>query len=88
MGRIQSEPVFLGIGANLGDRQAALHKSASILRDVSESEIRMSSIFQSHPAGPENQPDFLNMCVSFQSAKSPEELLEFCIKLAAIFIGH
>lgn len=67
--------VVLGMGANLGDREAGLRAALRALPP----EVRIlgiSSVFRSDPVGLEDQPEFWNMVVSGESTLEPHALLE------------
>ena len=67
--------VVLGMGANLGDREAGLRSGLRALPP----EIRIlgvSSVFRSDPVGFEDQPEFWNVVVSGESTLEPHALLE------------
>lgn len=54
-------PVAVGLGSNLGDRQARLQEAVCGLRGLIE--IRLSSaVYESRPMYLEDQPLFLNAC--------------------------
>jgi 2-amino-4-hydroxy-6-hydroxymethyldihydropteridine diphosphokinase len=51
--------VFVGLGSNLGDREAFLRYALARLSGLGRIR-RTSSIYETQPWGRENQPDFLN----------------------------
>ena len=63
--------VYLGLGSNLGDRQANLDRALEFLSQ----RLRMgeiSSIYDTEPVGDSNQPRFLNMvCQAFTRLEPP-----------------
>ncbi len=68
--------VYLGLGTNLGEREANLGAALKGL----EEEVRItavSPIYETAAWGVENQPDFLNMCISGETALAPCPLLHF-----------
>ena len=66
--------VAFGLGANLGDRQAAL--KAATLELSREVEITaVSSVYETAPYGHRDQPAFLNCCVIAQTARPARSLL-------------
>jgi len=67
--------VFLGLGTNLGDREANLRAALRMLRDVVQIEA-VSSVYESEPVGYRPQPDFLNMVVRARTQLEPSALLE------------
>ena len=68
--------VYLGLGANLGNRARTLRDSISELASIGEVEA-VSSLYETAPVGYVDQPAFLNACVALQTEQSPEELLDF-----------
>ncbi len=67
---------YLGLGSNLGDRQANLE---SALEQLSEkvSIVSISSVYETDPVGYEEQPRFLNAVLSAETELPPVELLRF-----------
>lgn len=66
---------FLGLGANLGDRAAALRRALSLLEDV----VAVSPVYESAPVGgPVGQGPYLNAVVELRTERSPRQLLEVC----------
>ncbi len=76
---------LIGLGANLGDRAAALETAIELLR--AEPEIRVeavSSFRTSKPAGgPEGQAEFLNAAARLETSLSPEGLLAMLLEIEA-----
>ena len=62
--------VFLGLGANLGDRARNLAESIQRLEQQSEV-INTSSIYETDPWGFEDQPKFLNQAAEIRTDLSP-----------------
>jgi len=72
--------VFLGLGSNLGDREAALEEA---LRRLCGRGLRValrSSTWLTEPVGGPPQGPFLNAVVSGTIALSPEGLLRACLE--------
>ena len=70
---------YLGLGANLGNRLAALTE-ALVLLDTTPS-MRMlscSSVYETEPWGMVDQPQFLNLVAGFETTLSPQDLLAGC----------
>ena len=66
--------VYLGLGSNLGDRQANLDKALEFLSQ----RLRMgeiSSIYDTEPLGDSNQPRFLNLVCQAFTRLEPSALL-------------
>jgi 2-amino-4-hydroxy-6-hydroxymethyldihydropteridine diphosphokinase len=65
---------FVGLGANLGDREAALHRAIERLGEVGTIEA-VSPVYETDPVGYLDQPAFLNTVVRLRTDLSPERLL-------------
>lgn len=66
---------FLGLGSNLGDREAHLMHGAGHLPDV----VKMSSIWETAPVGgPDDQGSYLNMVVQLSTDRTARQLLTAC----------
>ena len=73
-----SEPVtaVLALGANLGDREAALRAAVAALRDVPNLLVdAVSLVVETDPVGGPEQPDYLNAVVLVTTRLSARELL-------------
>jgi 2-amino-4-hydroxy-6-hydroxymethyldihydropteridine diphosphokinase len=68
--------VYLGLGANLGDRAANIREALEQLGDQVGVE-RVSSLYETAPVGYSEQSDFLNAVCKGTTALSPEELFNF-----------
>lgn len=74
--------VYLGLGSNLGDREANLRAALEALRPAVNVE-RVSSIYETEPVGYLEQPLFLNMVCCGTTALDPFELLRAIKKIEA-----
>lgn len=68
--------VYLGLGANLGNRVGTLRDTIKELASVG-GVVAISSLYETDPVGYLDQPAFLNGCVVLQTELSPEALLDF-----------
>jgi 2-amino-4-hydroxy-6-hydroxymethyldihydropteridine diphosphokinase len=70
------EPVtaYLGLGSNLGDRQANLKRALEFLSQRLRVE-KVSSVYDSEPVGNMEQPHFLNLACRVNTTLPPEGLL-------------
>lgn len=68
--------VFLGLGANLGDRGANLQRALVDLERWGVKILQSSSIYETEPVGNKNQPWFYNMAVRAGTDLRPEDLLK------------
>lgn len=66
--------VYLGLGTNMGDRQANLEQALGLLGERLRID-RVSSIYETEPVGYENQPPFLNAVCRGQTDIGPLQLL-------------
>ncbi len=66
--------VYLGLGANLGDRQANLAQAVELLGQRLDIE-KVSSIYETEPVGYKDQPLFLNAVCRVQTDIGPLQLL-------------
>ena len=66
---------YLGIGSNLGDREANLQKALQELAQVGTIR-RVSSMYESEPVGYRDQPWFINMVCCIDTRMGPFDLLE------------
>jgi len=70
----EAATVYLGLGSNLGDRQANLDRALEFLSQ----RLRMgkiSSIYDTEPLGESNQPRFLNLVCQAFTRLQPDGLL-------------
>ena len=68
--------VYLGLGSNLGDREAILSNGIdSLARKVVIEQV--SSLYETEPVGYADQPWFLNAVIRGDTELNPEELLDF-----------
>ncbi len=66
---------MLALGANLGDRVAALQSAVDGLAGAGKI-LAVSGIFETAPVGGPPQPDYYNAVVVLETALSPTELLD------------
>lgn len=66
---------FLGLGANLGDREANLARALELLADDRLSVTRLSSIYETEPRDLPDQPWFLNQVAEVETSLLPRQLL-------------
>ena len=64
--------VYVGLGANLGDRRASLRRALRLLAHVEDTRLlRVSSFYETPPWGNEKQPPFLNACAALETRLLP-----------------
>jgi len=67
---------YVGLGSNLGDREATLRQAVAALREVPGVRIVAVSAFrETDPVGFLDQPCFLNGAAAIETELSPQELL-------------
>ena len=64
---------YVGLGANLGDREATMRRAIELLGDEVAA---VSSFRETDPVGYQDQPRFLNAAVALETELSPRELLD------------
>ena len=64
---------YLGLGANLGDREATMRRAIELL---GWGVVAISSFRETDPVGYQDQPRFLNAAVALETELSPRELLD------------
>lgn len=68
--------VYLGLGANVGDRLASLQKALARLQTLARLE-EVSALYETQPEGVTDQPLFLNAVCRVTTGLEPEALLRF-----------
>lgn len=71
---------YLGLGSNLGDREAHLRAAIRQLRAVG-SISAISSVYRTEPVGYREQPDFWNLVLELETGLGPEELLREALRI-------
>ena len=67
---------YVGLGANLGDREATLGRAIELLgRRRGVDVVAVSSFRETDPVGYLDQPRFLNAAAALDTSLSPQELL-------------
>ena len=75
---------LLGLGANLGDREAALRDAVAAIGALPGTQVlAVSALYETAPWGYTDQPDFLNACVRIETSLSPAALLGACLGIEA-----
>jgi 2-amino-4-hydroxy-6-hydroxymethyldihydropteridine diphosphokinase len=74
-----SRTAYLGLGSNVGDREAHLRAAVAALGEHGVEVEATSSLYETEPMGEVlDQPDFLNAVVRVRTGLEPEELLDLC----------
>jgi len=67
---------YIGIGSNLGDREAAFKAALTALADTKHiTVLKVSAPLETEPIGGPEQPDFLNAAAELQTSLLPRALL-------------
>lgn len=66
---------WLGLGANLGDRWAALEAAVRALADAGIDIEAVSGVYETAPRDLDDQPPFLNAAARVRSTHAPQEML-------------
>jgi 2-amino-4-hydroxy-6-hydroxymethyldihydropteridine diphosphokinase len=68
---------YIGVGANLGDREATIRRAIELLGEREEVDVvAVSTLRETEPWGYADQPAFLNGAAALDTMLAPEELLE------------
>ena len=66
---------YLGLGSNLGDREANIRTACALLKEKGIKILKQSSIIETDPIGGPSQGKFLNAVVKVKTQLSPHNLL-------------
>jgi 2-amino-4-hydroxy-6-hydroxymethyldihydropteridine diphosphokinase len=67
---------YIGLGSNLGDREATIRQALEAIAALPETElIRVSSLYDTEPVGEVDQPNFLNAVAMVDSDLPARQLL-------------
>jgi 2-amino-4-hydroxy-6-hydroxymethyldihydropteridine diphosphokinase len=70
---------YLGLGSNVGDREAHLRSAVELLGEHGVEVEAVSSLYETEPVGEIlDQPDFLNAVAAVATDCEPEALLDLC----------
>lgn len=70
---------YLGLGSNVGDREAHLRAAIEMLREAGIEVEAASSTYETEPVGEIlDQPDFLNAAIRIRTNLEPLDLLDAC----------
>lgn len=74
---VQTVVCYVALGSNLGDSNAYLDKAVLALqKHKAISGLISSRYYKSKPHGPQDQPDYFNAVVKFNTRLKPEKLLD------------
>jgi 2-amino-4-hydroxy-6-hydroxymethyldihydropteridine diphosphokinase len=72
--------VYLGLGSNLGDREAEIEGAMGALGQLGVIEAR-SALYETLPEGGAAQPSYINAAVRLETGLSPRQLLDACLDI-------
>jgi 2-amino-4-hydroxy-6-hydroxymethyldihydropteridine diphosphokinase len=75
--------VYIGLGSNLGDREAALAYAADALGAAGVGIAARSALYLTEPVGGPPQDWFLNAVLAGDTSASPEDVLAACLRAEA-----
>ena len=67
--------IYLGIGTNLGNREANLQTALQLLDERVGEQLACSSVYRSAPMGFVSDNEFANIVAVYETEYSPEEVL-------------
>jgi 2-amino-4-hydroxy-6-hydroxymethyldihydropteridine diphosphokinase len=68
---------YIGLGSNLGDREATIHRALDLLGADDDIEVTaLSSLVETDPVGYEEQPRFVNGAAALRTELPARDLLE------------
>jgi 2-amino-4-hydroxy-6-hydroxymethyldihydropteridine diphosphokinase len=68
---------YVGLGANLGDREDTIRRAVALVDELAGvSVVGVSSLRETEPWGPVEQPRYLNGAVAVETDLPPRELLD------------
>jgi 2-amino-4-hydroxy-6-hydroxymethyldihydropteridine diphosphokinase len=69
--------VYIGLGSNLGDREATIRRALELLAEDGAIEVEaVSSLRETDPVGYVDQPQFLNGAAALRTELAPRAVLE------------
>jgi 2-amino-4-hydroxy-6-hydroxymethyldihydropteridine diphosphokinase len=76
-------PAYIGLGSNLGDREANLKHALALLIETPHVELRRISAFHENAAvgGPEDAPDFINAAAEVHTTLTPHALMKRLLEI-------
>jgi 2-amino-4-hydroxy-6-hydroxymethyldihydropteridine diphosphokinase len=79
-----SPVAYLGLGSNVGDREANMRAALEALERHGVEIDAVSSLYETEPVGEIlDQPDFLNAVARVRTTLGPEDLLDVCKAIEA-----
>jgi 2-amino-4-hydroxy-6-hydroxymethyldihydropteridine diphosphokinase len=72
---------YIGLGANLGRREASLARAIEHLARAGLPPVLRSSLYRTEPVEVVDQEEFLNQVVACATERPPEDLLAICLAI-------
>ena len=79
--------VFLGLGTNLGTREANIEKALARIKEYIGPVTKSSSLYETEPWGFESDEQFINMVVRIDTGLNPGDLLQEILNVE-FFLGR
>jgi 2-amino-4-hydroxy-6-hydroxymethyldihydropteridine diphosphokinase len=79
--KMKPYPVFLLLGANLGEREATLSKAIELISNQIAPVVAQSQLYETAPWGVVDQPSFLNQVIKIETELRPTDVLEKTLKI-------
>ena len=73
--------IYLGLGSNLGDREAHLRSVVDSFKHRNVTVWRSASLYSTEPRELEDQPWFLNTVIEVRTLLEPEAFLQECLEI-------
>ena len=73
--------IYIGVGSNVGDREAELRTAVEAFRKRDIVVWRSASVYSTEPRELEDQPWFLNTVVEVRTLIEPDALLQQCLEI-------
>ncbi|MBQ9677370.1 MAG: 2-amino-4-hydroxy-6-hydroxymethyldihydropteridine diphosphokinase [Prevotella sp.] len=73
--------VYLGLGSNMGDREANIRKAVSLIQERIGEVVRQSPLIETEPWGFESDNRFLNGVILCHTALTPRQVLKVTQKI-------
>jgi len=74
--RMNQYPVFLLLGANLGERESTLKQAVQLISERIAPIAAQSQLYETAPWGVIDQPAFLNQVIQIETELSPKKVLD------------
>jgi len=72
----ENTQAYVGVGCNLGDRRASIASAVAALTEHDSCQsVICSSLYETSPMGPQDQPDYLNAVIGLQTSLVALDLL-------------